>query len=206
MMSPSEKRRSSRPYETDPDDAADGDRGRQESEPHGAHAEPLAGVEHEHGPGGPERDVEREDRQGERAHRRMREQPADPLGHLGPQARPLAQLGLVLVTTRETRSAPSTKHTAFVANGSAMPDGEQEGADRRGDQLVRQQEGALHPGVGEAEVLARHEARQERAARRVGERLRGAEDEQRDEHDGDADRPADDRRDEDDQREPRDRG
>ncbi len=28
---------------------------------------------------------------------------------------------LVLVTTRETRTAPNTKHTAFAANGSAMP-------------------------------------------------------------------------------------
>ena len=106
---------------------------------------------------------------------------------------------LVLRTTRETRSAPSTKQTAFVANGSGDPGREQEGADRWRHQLVRQEEGALHPGVREAEVLAGHEVRQERAARRVGERLGRAEDEQRDEDHGDADGAADDRGDEDDQ-------
>ena len=51
-------------------------------------------------------------------------------------------------------TAPSAKQAAFVANGSAMPSGEQEGADRRRDQLVGEQERALHPGVGDPEVLA----------------------------------------------------
>ena len=181
MMSPSENRRSSRPYDTIPIDAADRDRGRQEPEPDGAHAESLAGVEHEHRPGGAERDVEREDRQRQGPHRRMREEPADPLGHLGPQARPLARRSsVVLVTTRDTSTAPSTKQTAFVANGMRHAGREQERADRRRNELVGQQERALHPGVGDAQVLARDEARQERAAGRVGERLGRAEDEQRD--------------------------
>ena len=106
---------------------------------------------------------------------------------------------VVLRTTRETSSAPSTKQTAFVANGSGDPGREQEGADGWRHQLVRQEERTLHPGIRESEVLAAHEIRQERAARRVSERLRRGEDEQRDEDHGDADGAADDRGDEDDQ-------
>src|SRR3989304_2960326 len=69
---------------------------------------------------------------------------------------------------------------------SALP-----GPERGRQQVVRQQEGALHPGVRDAEVLAGHETRDERAAGRVGERLRRAEDEEGDEDDGDVDRPRD---------------
>ena len=48
MMSASENRRSSRPYDDGPDDAADGRRGRQEPEPDRVHAQPLARVQDEH--------------------------------------------------------------------------------------------------------------------------------------------------------------
>ena len=120
-MSPSENRRSSgRRHGSD--DPADGDRRRQQPEPDLVHAEPLVGVQDEHRPGGPERDVEGEDRERERPHRRMGEEPADALGHLGAEAapRPGAPSG-ALVTTREISTAPSAKQTAFVANGSAIP-------------------------------------------------------------------------------------
>ena len=45
--------------------------------------------------------------------------------------------------------------TAFVGERERHPGGEQERADRRRNQLIRQQERALHPGVGEHQVLAR---------------------------------------------------
>ena len=107
---------------------------------------------------------------------------------------------MVLVTTRDTSTAPEDEADRVRRERDRRAGGEQERADRRGDELVRQQEGALLPRVRDAEVLAGDHARQERAAGRVGEGLGRAEDEQRDEDDADADGPADDRGDEDDQR------
>ena len=85
------------------------------------------------------------------------------------------------------RTAPSAKQAAFVANGRAIPTANRNAPIGGATSWFVSRKRALHPGVGDAEVLARDEAREERAAGRVGERLRGAEDEQRDEHDGDVD-------------------
>ena len=106
---------------------------------------------------------------------------------------------LVLVTTRETSTAPSTKQTAFVANGSAMPTANRKAPIGGATSWFVSRNAPCMPRVGDAEVLASHHARQERAAGRVGEGLGRAEDEQRDQDDGDADGPAHDRGDEDDQ-------
>ena len=123
MMSPSENRRSRRPYETIPDDATDGDRGRQQPEPHLVHAQPIAGVQDEHRPGRPVRDVE-----GRRSSapasasadgRRASGCPR-PSRRRGWAARPHLSAGCSM-TTRETSTAPSAKHAAFVANGRAIP-------------------------------------------------------------------------------------
>ena len=188
------------PVRHDPDHAADRDRRRQESEADVAHAESLAGVEHEDRPGGAERDVEREDRQRQGPHRRIPEEPADPFPHLGAQARPLAQL--VRRARHDARHEDRPEHEAdgVRRERDGRAGSEQERADRRRNELVGQQEGTLHPGIADAEVLARDHPRQERAAGGVGERLGRAEDEQRDEDDADGDRTADDRDDEDDQR------
>ena len=178
MMSASENRRSSAPVGRRADDAADRDRGRQQPEADLAHAEPLAGVQDEHRPGRAERHVEGEDREGERPHRRVarRASGCPRPSRRGGCARSRTLGRASLVTTRETSTAPSAKQAAFVANGSAMPDREQERPDRRADELVRQQERALQPGVGEPEVLAVDEAREQACcspSRRTSPRCRG---------------------------------
>ena len=111
--------------------------------------------------------------------------------------------GSLLLARDDARHEQRTEHETHGIRGERKrhPGGEQERADRRRNQLIGQQERALHPGVGEHQVLPGHETRQQRAAGRVGERLRGPEDEERDQDDSDAHGPADDRRDEDDQRE-----
>ena len=60
-------------------------------------------------------------------------------------------------------------------------DDEQGRADRRRDELVGEQDAARQARVRDAQVLAPDEPRQEAAAADVGERLRGPEQEQRDE-------------------------
>lgn len=62
---------------------------------------------------------------------------------------------------------------------------EQERADRRARELVEQQEGALEPRVGEAEVPALNESRQHARLAHVREHLGRAEHEQAREHDRD---------------------
>ena len=149
MMSPSENRRSRRPYDDRADDAAHGDRRRQQPEPDRRPSRAAGRVQDEHRPRGAERDVEREDRERQRPHRRVPEQPAEALRHLRAQARArLARPAASVVTTRETSTAPSTKHDRVGRERNRRADGEQERADRRRDELVGQQERALHPGVG----------------------------------------------------------
>ena len=78
-----------RPIRDGSHDATHRHGGREEAKSHGVHAESLARVEHEYGPGSPERDVEGQDRQRERAHRRVRQEPAEAFGDLGADAFPL---------------------------------------------------------------------------------------------------------------------
>ena len=129
----------------------------------------------------------------------MREEPADPFPHLDAETRALPYLvpGAGDDARDEQSAERETDRVRRERQGHAR--GEQEGSDRRADELVRQQEAALHPGVGDAEVLAGHHPGQERAARRVREGLRRPKDEQRDQHDCDAHRTGDDRGDEDDE-------
>ena len=97
--------------------------------------------------------------------------------------------------TRVTSTAPSAKQAAFVANGSAMPIDEQERADRRRDELVHEQE--RRPGAARSRCprSSRGTSRGSRLLLAdVGERLRGAQHEQRGEDEGDVDGAADDRR------------
>ena len=101
-----------------PDHAADGRRGRQEPEPDLVHAQPLAGVEDEHGPRRPERDVEREDRERQRPHRRMRDEPPDALDHVGapswpaPAAPPSYWWRRARRAARRARNRPRSSRTA----------------------------------------------------------------------------------------------
>ena len=71
---------------------------------------------------------------------------------------------------------------------------EQEGADRRRDELVDAEERAGHPNVRRREVLARHDPGQQAALGDVRERLGRAEQEQRAQDEGDVHRAVDDRR------------
>ena len=71
---------------------------------------------------------------------------------------------------------------------------EQERADRRRDQLVDPEERAGHPRVRRGQVLARHDPGQEAALGDVGERLGGAQQEQRAEDERDVHVAGDDRR------------
>ena len=163
-------------------------RGREQPEPDLVHAELIARVQHEHRPRRAERDVEREDREGERPHRRGADEPADALAHLraaGPGRLGRRASGARAVSSRwcthdagHERPRPKAKHAALAANGSAIPIDEQERADRWRDELVRGRKAPCSRALAMPEVLARHDARQQAAARRVGERLGRAQDEQ----------------------------
>ena len=65
-------------------------------------------------------------------------------------------------------------------------DGEEERAERRTDELGRQQEARLEAGVPQPEVDRRHEHRQQGRGRGVGEDLSDTDEEHHDEHQGDA--------------------
>ncbi len=81
----------------------------------------------------------------------MPDQPADALGQVLPRTLTVCtRHGAGAPTTREIRIAPSMKPIALMANGIAVPDREQERTDRRREELVDEQERALHPGVGDA--------------------------------------------------------
>ena len=171
------------------DDAADGDRRRQEPEPEGVHAEPLRGVEHQDRERRAIGDVEREDRQGERPHRGVAHEPAQPLAHLRDEARPLPRCLDGRLARRDAHDQQRAEREARRVRGEreGHADDEQEGAHRRADELVREDVRALQPRVGRPEVLALYEVRDQRAPRGIGEGLGGAHREQRHEHDRDLD-------------------
>jgi hypothetical protein len=165
--------------------------------PHVVHAQPIDRIQHEHGPRRAERHVEGQDRERERPHRWVRDEPADALDHLPDDpALPPRRLARARHDPRdEDRTQRKTGRVHRERQRHA--DGEQECADGRRQELVRQEEGALHPGIGDPEVRSRHEARNEGAARRVREHFGGAQREEREKDDGDADSAGEDRRDED---------
>ncbi len=152
------------------------------------HPEPLTGVQHEHRPGRAERDVEGHDRERERPHRRMGDEPSDALDHLGDEvalARPLASgIGDV---DRDACHEPSTERETRRVRRERQrhPDAEQERADRWSEKLVGQQERARQPRVRDPEVRAGDDLRRQAVTRDVGERLGRAEDEERDQDDRD---------------------
>ena len=86
---------------------------------------------------------------------------------------------------REISTAPAATSTASAANGQRLPDGEQERPQRRADQLVDGDEPGHDAAVRQRQVVALHQHRHQRARRVVGERLRGAQQEHRDEHEPD---------------------
>ena len=176
------------------DDPADRDRRRQEPVPDRGHPEALIRIEDQHGPSRAERDVERDDREEERAHRGVGEQPPEAFCEVGANGRSTRR-ALVgrLVRDPEDQDRAEGEAGGVRRERERHADHEQRRADGRGNQLVGQQGGAGQAGVRDAQVLAPDEPGQEAAAADVGERLRGREDEQRDQDDGDARRAADDR-------------
>ena len=88
MMSPSENRRSRRPYEVVPMIPPTAMAVVSRPKPTARHAEPVLRVQDEHGPRRAEGDVEQEDREGEGPHRRVGEEPAETLGHVRADACP----------------------------------------------------------------------------------------------------------------------
>ena len=122
----------------------------------------------------------------------MCHEPADAFGHLGAQAAPL--LGPVPRARDDARDEhrPQGETGGVRRERQGHAGGEQEGADRGRQQLIRKEERTLHPRARDAEVLAGHETRDKRAAGRVGEGLCGPKDEQDNKHHGDVDRAGDD--------------
>jgi hypothetical protein len=148
-------------------EAADGHRGRQQPEADVAHPQALLRVEHQHSPRRPERDVEGQDRERQRSHRWVADQPAEALEHLPPDA----------------RTATFGEGRADVEHDLADEDHAQPVADRIGRERDRRpianrsalnggssswlvSRNAPHPRVGDAEVAAGDEVRDHRAARR----------------------------------------
>ena len=131
----------------------------------------------------------------------MCDQPADALGDLGPEAAPLPDPlgGEVGDIRHDAGHQDSAQGEAGGSGGERQghPHAEEEGTDRWTQQQVAEQERAADARVGDPEVHPWHDARHEAAAAHVGEDLRRPEDEQRQQDDGDADRPADDGRGED---------
>ncbi len=75
-------------------------------------------------------------------------------------------------TTLVTSTAPSAKQAALTANGSAMPMANSRAPIGGVDELVHEQEPALEPRVGDAEVRVRDDRRQQAAGRRRRRRSR----------------------------------
>ena len=169
-----------------PEEPAERADGRDETEPDGAEPELPVRVQHEHRPGGTPRDVEDEDRQHERADGRVVHDPADALGDVGDDVRPVRGLRPVRWQL-DARHHDGAEHDErrLGRERQRLPGGEQDGADRRSDELVDGDEPGLDAGVRDGEVVAVHEHRHERARRVVGERLGGAEQEHRDQDERD---------------------
>ena len=101
--------------------------------------------------------------------------------------------GREVVTTRLTSSAPKTKHTAFVANGMAMPVANRKAPIGGATSWFVRRKAPCIRALAIPRSARAHHARQERAAGRVGERLGRTQDEQGGQDHRDAHRPADDR-------------
>ena len=143
----------------DADDAADGHRRRQQPEPDFVHAQPLAGVEDQHGPRRAERDVEREDRERQRPHRRMGHEPAEPFDHLRTNTR---SLGLELSHAGDDSR---DEHRAEREAGGVRcerqrhADREQERTDRRRSSWFVSRKAPCIRALAMPRSVARHEAR-----------------------------------------------
>ena len=134
----------------------------------------------------------------QRAHRRVVGEPAQALGHLvrasarrSPDGR-VVRLRVHDAGDQQRAEARTRRRRRRTAGPSRSAN--RSGPDRRREQLVGEQHAAREPGVGDAQVLAPDEPRQDALAADVGERLGRPEHEQRDEHDRDADAAGDDRR------------
>ena len=163
------------------------------------HPQSIPHIEHEHRPGRSEGDVEREDRQGKGSHRRMGHEPADPLGHLGSQAGPRPDFAFRARDDPRDEECTEGEGRRVRRERKGHARCEQERTDRRGHELVGQQESALESRIGDPEVVAGNEARKQRARGGIGEGLGRAEDEERCKHHANVHGAADDRRDQCDQ-------
>ena len=148
--------------------------------------EPLARVQDEHRPRGPERHVEDQDREHQRPDGRVVPHPAQALGDV------VADVGVVVLPARcggnemrEISSGAGADEHGVGGERQRLPDREQQRAERRPDQLVHRDEPGLDAGVGQRQVVAVDEHRHERARRVVRERLGGAQQEHRDQDDPD---------------------
>ena len=121
--------------------------------PTGAEAEPLAGVEHQNRPGRAERDVEDQDGQDQRAHRR-RGAPST----ASPRRRRGARCAAASCGSRPWAGSDDPGHQQHAGGdqdglGDERPGqagGEQGRPDRRAGELVERDEPGLQPGVGDA--------------------------------------------------------
>ena len=103
--------------------------------------------------------------------------------------RPSTGFGVAICQIRTT---PERDADRLGDEGDGRPGREQQRAQSRPGQLVEPDEAELQAGVADAEVVPVHEHRQQGAGGRVGEDLRRAEQEHRDEHHGDVHRTGDD--------------
>lgn len=156
----------------------------------GAHAEVLRRVQDEDAPRCRPGHVEDQDDEHERAYRGIASQPpqalADRTGVRCRRGRRAVRDGRG-GRHRCARDPRDQQHGERHAQDldeerPERPDGEQERAQGRAGELVRDQESGLQPRIAEAQVGGAHEHRQERAAGGVGEHLGGAVEERRDEH------------------------
>ena len=118
-----------------------------------------------------------------------------PVCHLGPEAAAFANSfsGEVRNVRRDASDQDCAEREAGRVGSERQrnSDREQEGPDRWAQQLVGEQERAGQASVGDPEVLAWHEARDEAVAADIGEDLGRPEDEECQQDDGDADGAAD---------------
>ena len=101
------------------------------------------------------------------------------------------------VATRVTSTAPSAKQAALVANGRAMPTVNRKAPIGGPTNKFVSRNEPWRRALPIPRSLARYDAGQQAAAAHVGKDLRGPEDEQRQQHDGDTNRSSDDRQRED---------
>ncbi|GIJ48345.1 hypothetical protein Val02_52310 [Virgisporangium aliadipatigenens] len=147
----------------------------------GVQAEASRGVAHEHRPGRAEPEVEHEDRQRRRAHRRVADRPAHALDDVALHAAPFDRLDRGQRDARHEQHRRADEHR--LGQERPRPPGrEQHRADRRPGEAVERDDAGLDAGVRGGEVVPAHQHRREGARGVVGEDLGRPEQAQRQQH------------------------